>query len=394
MNQPNIKLEDDSATLPVVAKNGYYTVGDKNFNFKFNALMYASKTQQPVEWHFGGAQYAALDWQTALPMDIKSLYRLRAQQLRNQYNYLILCFSGGSDSTNILQSFIHNNIHLDEIICDWPLEHTSNWSVSNDPSPYNHISEWELAIRPMLNYVQTHHPEIKITITDTTEDLSIEDHEHALTISHMGPYQSTKRYQNVCQRYSEVYEKNSSAAIIMGCDKPCVFIDKNVFCVTLIDKHCFFKTSNVPVNRTVEYFYWASDMPEILRQQAHMIYQYLLAHPEAMSIFLPNTPLINQRQDLIKSIIYPDWNNAIFQADKASSFVYSEQHAWINHEPTRAIQAWHSNLNSHFNMVNDKYLSFFPGTRRVKNVQSFVTRPYAIGAFSRKFTHNLQSLEA
>jgi len=44
------------------------------------------------------------------------LYALRARQLREKYDYLVLYFSGGADSTNILKTFIDNNIFLDEIV--------------------------------------------------------------------------------------------------------------------------------------------------------------------------------------------------------------------------------------------------------------------------------------
>lgn len=383
MTPLNIQLEDDSATVPFVAKNGYYIVGDKNFNFKFNALMYATRTQQDVRWEFNTPQFRALDWRTPLNVDIRTLYRQRAQQLRDRYDYLMLCFSGGSDSTTILKSFINNNIHLDEIICDWPLAHTGNWKVSNDPTPFNHISEWELAIRPMLDYVRNHHPQIKITITDTTENLSIEDSEHTLTISHMGPYQSTKRYKNVAQRFTEINQTHDRATVIMGCDKPNVFVDRDVFCVILEDKHCFFKSSRVPDHRVVEYFYWAGDMPEIVHGQAHLIYQYLLANPDLKRIFVPNSKYSEHRTDIIKSIIYPDWNNSIFQADKADSIIWSSQHAWIMKEKTPALDAWQSVLNSHFRMIDPKYFSLYPNSDRVHSIKSFYSRSYPIGILPR-----------
>jgi hypothetical protein len=386
MTPLNIQLEDDSATVPFVEKNGYYIVGDKNFNFKFNALMYATRTQQDVKWEFNTAQFQALDWRTPLNIDIRTLYRQRAQQLRDKYDYLMLCFSGGSDSTTILKSFINNNIHLDEIICDWPVKHTGNWKVSNDTSSFNHISEWELAIRPMLDYISTHHPQIRITITDTTEDLSIEDTEHTLTISHMGPYQSTKRYKNIAQRFGEINQMHDRATVILGCEKPKVFIERNVFCTFLIDQHCFFKSSHVSIGRTVEYFFWSGDMPEIVREQAHLIYQHLLANPELKSMFLPNTKLCSYGENLIKSIIYPDWDNKIFQADKADSMIWSSQHAWILREKTPALDAWQSVLNSHFNAIDSKYLNFYSNSTRVHGIKSFYSRSYPIGIIPNKIT--------
>jgi len=231
----------------------------------------------------------------------------------------------------------------------------------------------------MLDHVRTHYPQIKITITDTTEDLSIEDHEHAFTISHMGPYQSTKRYKNVARRFSEINKKIDRAAIILGCDKPTVFIEKNIFCVIVEDDHCFFKSSHVPENRVVEYFYWSGDMPEIVREQAHLIYQHVLANPELSHLFVNQTKYIAYRLNLIKSIIYPDWDINIFQADKADSTLWSSQHAWIMREKTPALDAWHSTLNSHINMIDPKYFTFYPNSNRVHGIKIFYGRNFSIG---------------
>jgi hypothetical protein len=41
---------------------------------------------------------------------LKTLYKERAQQLRDNYDELILYYSGGSDSHNILHTFLQNNI--------------------------------------------------------------------------------------------------------------------------------------------------------------------------------------------------------------------------------------------------------------------------------------------
>jgi hypothetical protein len=379
MTIPNIQLEDDLASVPFVAKNGYYIVGNKNFNFKFNALIHASKTKQDVIWKFNSTQFQSINWRIPLQVDIRSLYRQRAQQLRDQYDYLMLCFSGGSDSTTVLKSFIDNNIHLDEIICDWPLKHTSGWTVSNDPTPFNHISEWQLAIKPMLDYVRIHHPQIKITITDTTENLSIEDDEQTFTISHMGPYQSTRRYKNVANRFNEIKQKIERAAIILGCDKPEVFIEKDVFCVIVMDNHCFFKSSYVPENRVVEYFYWSGDMPEIIREQAHLIYQYVLLNPTIKPLFESKTRLHRHRDLLIKSIIYPDWNINTFQADKANSTIWSSQHSWIMREKTPALEAWQSTLNAHVSMINPKYYTLYPNSNCVHSLKVFYDNKFALG---------------
>lgn len=383
-----IKAYDESAPLNVFKHNGFYQVGNEIFNFKFNALEYATRTQQSVTWNFNNEVFKAVDWKTPLNIDLRILYRQRAQQLRDKYDYLVLSFSGGSDSTTILKSFINNGIHLDEIICDWPVKHTSNFKVSTDPDPFNHISEWALAIKPMLEYISFHHPNIKITQIDSTEKLLVEDNEHAFTISHMGPYNSTRRYRDIAKRISDIKQTKDNAAVIMGCDKPQIHIEKNVICTQFFDQHAFFKTSWDLHPRTVEYFYWTPDFPEIVREQCHAIYQHLLSNPGLVKFFDYTMRSVNKEQfqidnrikdNIVRQVIYPDWDLNIFQADKAESLVYSRQHSWIMKERTVALEAWENVLQARTNLIDPKYLIFFKDSNKVHTIKMLTSRLYPIG---------------
>ena len=55
-------------------------------------------------------------WKIEPTETLETLYKLRAQEIRDTYDYVILCFSGGSDSLNVLETFYYNNIHIDEIV--------------------------------------------------------------------------------------------------------------------------------------------------------------------------------------------------------------------------------------------------------------------------------------
>jgi len=60
--------------------------------------------------------YDKFDWSKEPIESFQELCKLRAQQLRDSYDYIILYHSGGSDSTTVLNSFLRNKIPLDEII--------------------------------------------------------------------------------------------------------------------------------------------------------------------------------------------------------------------------------------------------------------------------------------
>ena len=95
-------------------KLGYYTVGQEKFYSKPMALTKATETNQFPEWNFSNETFGAQNWLIEPNINILDLYRIRAQQLRDKYDYIRLEFSGGGDSTTALYSFINNGIHLDE----------------------------------------------------------------------------------------------------------------------------------------------------------------------------------------------------------------------------------------------------------------------------------------
>lgn len=58
----------------------------------------------------------SVDWTKEPIESLKELYRQHAQFLRDTYDYIILYFSGGSDSTTMVNAFLDNNILPDEVV--------------------------------------------------------------------------------------------------------------------------------------------------------------------------------------------------------------------------------------------------------------------------------------
>ena len=118
------RVVDSTAQAHLLAKNGLYRVGTDLFNPKINALKAATQTKQSVTWEFGNQTWNALDWKTDDGLGVVHWYKERAKQLRDNYDYLILAFSGGADSNNIANVFRYADLKIDEVWCDQPLKHT------------------------------------------------------------------------------------------------------------------------------------------------------------------------------------------------------------------------------------------------------------------------------
>ena len=83
---------------------------NKIYYFKHQALL----EDQNMEFHMGPL-YDNYDW-TVEPTDSwKQVLKSHALKLREKYKYLRLWYSGGSDSQTVLNTFVDNKIHLDEI---------------------------------------------------------------------------------------------------------------------------------------------------------------------------------------------------------------------------------------------------------------------------------------
>jgi hypothetical protein len=77
---------------------GCYRVGDLKFYSKLEAIETMQQTGIHLHWDFNEAVFGCYNWKQEPVDSLSDLYRRRAQQLRDQYDYIVLCYSGGADS--------------------------------------------------------------------------------------------------------------------------------------------------------------------------------------------------------------------------------------------------------------------------------------------------------
>jgi hypothetical protein len=398
--QPII-FADSKASYDTVAKNGYYQVGKQFFNHKVTALVEATKTNQPVQWHFHDQVWKDFDWKYNDCLSLDHWYKERAKQLREKYDYLILAFSGGRDSQNVLRSFVDNNIHLDEVWSDWPLSHTHGKFDQNsqNKSPANMPSEWTFAIRPELDWLAKTHPAVKITITDSTQHLDDEDKEDSLLVTPYAFYATIKRWKTVDGIIQQRSKKHNRVAVIVAHEKPRYAIVNDYMLMYFSDQNFQLKSDNLANGiRNVEYFYWTPDLPELVRCQAHTILNYLQVSKNAQLIqeygFIDKTNKIcfkeNRlypdaiRRDLVNSLIYPKWDSSKLQVSKPEgSISYNEYYTWLTvHKDHRALQSHRSMLNNTFKLVDAKFLDK-DSQGNALNYAGISTKLFPVGKLNR-----------
>lgn len=90
----------------------YYSRSGKTFLSKVDALV---DSNDPALYYFDH-EYSRVLWSKEPTETLPHLYLEQASRLRAKYDYLILCYSGGYDSTNILETFHYSGIPLDKIV--------------------------------------------------------------------------------------------------------------------------------------------------------------------------------------------------------------------------------------------------------------------------------------
>lgn len=95
----------------------YYIVNGIHYYNIYLAQYESYKSGAPVQFYCDTAEYNKLDWTQEPVESLEVLMDRHALHLRNKYERLIFFWSGGTDSQTMLDVFIRNRIHIDEIFC-------------------------------------------------------------------------------------------------------------------------------------------------------------------------------------------------------------------------------------------------------------------------------------
>lgn len=345
-------------------KLGYYSVNGIDFDSKIKALLYSTQVGGKPSWHFNDAEYQTYDWTTEPEKSLDWLYDQRARQLREKYDYLILSYSGGADSHNILMSFVRQGLLLDEIVVN-TMEQGNKKSTevsASNVQATNAAAEHDLQTVPRLKEISQLIPNTKITICDLTDYLFdylegagdeswVFDKREGLNPAGMTRF----NYLHVID-IRKRFDKNKSIGIVMGIEKPRCFIHKNRFVLSYSDRATNITTVaehfKEYTNSTVEFFYWSPDALDLQCKQAHTIKKWLEAFPQYRDFWdaekgmdFTTIRLVHER--LLRPVLYSTWDNSWYQADKALSDWYSEFDQWFfdDFKDTRAAHIWRAGID-------------------------------------------------
>ena len=261
-------------------KFGYYSIGDYSTYSKLEAIELHQKLNIHPEWHFNDYVFGNFDWTIEPTESLKDLYVMRARQIRDRYDYLVLWYSSGSDSQCILNTFIDNDIKLDEI--------ASFWALEGDKTYYSHLNQeiYECAIPHALKLTDKS-KHIKHRIVDISSLMTDAFGQNDVKFDFMYYCSSMFSPNNVARSffreriddYKNIIDSGKKLCFIYGADKPRVFLENGKYCLRFLDlvDTCVSNRTKV-LNRPGEYdelFYWSADLPQLVSKQAHTVKNYL-----------------------------------------------------------------------------------------------------------------------
>ena len=345
-------------------KLGYYSVDGLEFESKLKACFYAQQKNSEVKWHFNNEVFDRYDWHIEPPESLDELYDRRTRQLREEYDYIMISYSAGADSHNIVESFLRQGLHIDEIIVNTMDKASKSFTIvdPNNKDPKNAAAEHALQTMPRLKEIEKRSPRTTITVLDLTDHLFeswlvkgdaswIEDKREGLNPLNVTRFNYI-HFSDVRKRF----DKSKKLALVLGVEKPRTFIHtNNKFFIRFTDRATNIITIENHIkdydNAVVEYFYWAPESAPIIAKQGHIIKRYVELNPHLQQYwFHKNLTADIYRQmheRILRPLLYSTWNNNWYQADKATLDWYSEFDAWWieGYKGTKEHNIWLEGIN-------------------------------------------------
>jgi hypothetical protein len=337
-------------------KLGVYRVGDLKFYSKLEAIEMHAKTGIHPHWDFNEAVYSSYDWTIEPSESLLDLYHRRAEQIRNKYDYVVLMFSGGADSTTVLESFLTNGLHIDEIAS------FQNHSVTGDHNSFLSAEITRVA-RPKIELLKEKYPWLKHRILDLGP-MEIEYFSSTKGRDWLYEINSILCPSGVAREslglkvkeWRDIIDSGKKLCILYGSDKPRVSHKNGRYVfnfLDIFDNTCTVKSMAGQQPYTDELFFWSPDLPEICIKQAHMVKRYLsqpnietapfiTLEKTSVACTVKNSKTYWLTTHGMHTIVYPNWDITTFSVGKANDIMLTPRDEWLfNLSDTHSVkQGW------------------------------------------------------
>lgn len=306
MTSPNFHCPFDQSKI-------YYQVGDKKTYSKPEALVWAGGQMDRISFHFLDEVFDQLDWATEPSASIHELQSQRAKEIRQQYNFVSIQYSGGYDSQTIVDIFIQNGLLVDELVI-----------VKKSYLDNKHWQNLESAAAVQQALFYKKHIWPKLSIKEIALDL---DYIKDFFLTHKNNWVEhtdnelwiTRRtcgnlynYQKDLVKTVDTYD---SHVIIDGKEKPRLWIENGAWYSSMIDSAISWSMNS----RNLHFFY--SD-PELYMKQSWNMLNWLESFP-LTTVDELHTLLHQVQCHKVSLELYRDWNFSIGRTPVHNMYAYN-----------------------------------------------------------------------
>ena len=270
-------------------QNGYYLYRDRIWATRQDIAddMFANNLfNNSVEFHFNDKIFGSIDWTKEPDISLDQLYINRAKQIRDEYDYVILSYSGGSDSHEILEVCLNNNIFIDEVqIYNYEkcVERIDPLTLLLDRDLANFL-EFNRAVIPELKKLCQRSPNTKITVVDVSDDFMRDITTNNFNFINMDKQFGKTALHGSLNRLASGYihyhnsrhfqSSKSKVAFVRGFEKP-ILLPRNGELVFHFNDIVLNGVNLLRHNGwnmyTIENFFWSKDAPLIPVKQSHVL---------------------------------------------------------------------------------------------------------------------------
>jgi hypothetical protein len=253
----------------------HYHTNNKYFKGKFNAIDEYEKHKKALLLEVPDS-YGSFDFTTEPKEDMQTLLKSEAVKVRERHDYIRLFYSGGADSHAVLDAFVNNGLHINEIVCMKSGFHSADYEIDQYAVPY-------------LDSIRRKLEKTKIRILEPT----INDYDKWYNGNWTDQYLEHRFASTVSffRLMDQPYEFNDGALNIKAKDKPTMVSNRGKFYTYISDS----------IFETEHYMYhFLLENPAILSKQCHLLLKKFKNHPRELNRFFQSM----DSQDTANSIIH------------------------------------------------------------------------------------------
>ena len=338
-------------------KFGHYYAGDLKSFSKLEAFEWSKRFGTKFGWNFNEEFYDTIDWKKEPLEPLEELYKNRCVQIRNNYDYVVLWYSGGADSSNILDYWLKNNIKLDEIAIYWNYGTTKNANNIVNAEIFN-------VVLPKIKQLQKQGYDFKINLINypdyLNETLNFLKNNTEYYLNRFTAINAPIRHllRHFVKDWKKIIDSGKKMVFVYGYDKPMIGYENNKHYVVFQDgcSNSYYNQYFYKHGWFEEYFYWTPDYYKILLKQSHEILKFIkschhpmfyIRHPykkEGYYGFGYNSKLnMYLSEKSAKKIIYPTWNDETFSIGKSwFNSTFSKRDLWFTENNNKEVSLYNA----------------------------------------------------